>query len=111
LVPDLSRRFGNEFEVWGETSPEAALVTTRRGRLLQRLVGILVAAEAFERIAACNDRPAQITGLAGNAAHLVEAVEMWFEFVIGAPPILAFFTRNPGAVLVRTSHPGFCTAR
>jgi thioredoxin reductase (NADPH) len=53
LVSDLSRRFGNEFEVWGETSPEAAIVALQHKARSNEPVALLLvdhaAADLLER--------------------------------------------------------------
>src|SRR5215510_5837546 len=56
--------------------------------LLERLVGILVAAHALERVAARNESAAQIAGFARGAAELVKTIEVRLELVIGDAPIL-----------------------
>jgi hypothetical protein len=55
--------------------------------LLKRFVGIFAAAHALERIAARHEGAAQIAGLAGSAAKLVEAVEVGLELVVGDAPV------------------------
>jgi thioredoxin reductase (NADPH) len=46
LVPDLVHRFGGEFEVWGETSPEAALAALRRKARSKEPVALLLVDDA-----------------------------------------------------------------
>ena len=57
------------------------------GRRFQRLVGIFIAARAFKYVAALHDLAAQVSGFAGDAAQLVEAVIVWLELVIRDRPI------------------------
>ena len=54
----------------------------------QRLVRIFVLARAFEDVAAVDLLAAQIAGLAGNAAQLLEPVVVRLELVIGYRKVL-----------------------
>jgi hypothetical protein len=57
LISDLSRRFGNDFEVSGRTSPDAALTALRNLATAERPVALLlVDGAASEELLACAHR-------------------------------------------------------
>src|SRR5262249_13860277 len=53
-----------------------------------RLVRILVATRSFEDVAAFDFLSAEIAGLSGDTAQLVEFVVVRLEFIVGDGPIL-----------------------
>src|SRR5260370_42239261 len=75
----------------------------------QRWSGVFVAARALERIAARSDVPVQIPGEPGNAADLLEVVEMGLQLLEGHGIVLnRHVLRNEGlpiALLDMTAEP------
>src|SRR6266700_8410739 len=81
-------------------APAARLHQGTRHRLHQRLVGIFVLARAFEHIAAVDLAAAQVAGLSGNPAELLELVVIGLELVIADRIILDRHLGRYGAAAV-----------
>ena len=77
--------------------------------LRQRLVGIFVLARALEHVAARDLLAAQVAGLAGHAAQLLEAVVVRLELVVGDREILDRHLGRNGVLAVALGRDG-CAA-